>query len=183
MVSEHLYNQPFPVFNHPHRKSFLFHLKVVSWFFNLCQITSCPVTEHHWKEFGSIFSLSPFPVRSLYTLVRSPEPSFLYSLSSFSLSSYDRCSHPLLILAHQKYKCDLTSNGAKLDQSFLLLKYSHVFLQASRVWPYTVISHSTSGNKPRFFSVEHFTSETSHILLSFIIFFQIVTWLISVRKF
>lgn len=149
------------------------------FFFQLGQLTSCPVTVHPWKELGSIFRPPPFPVRFLYTLVRSPE---LSCLSSFSLSSYDRCSHPLLTLVHHKYVW-FDFYWSKVRPKLLPFKIQTCLPPSKQsAWPCTVTTHTTPGKNKLLLS-ECFTSQTSHILLLFIILFQIATWVVTRRKF
>lgn len=144
MASEYLYNlsgQLVPVFSHPHRKCFFFHLNVVSWFFQLCQISSCPVTVHHWKELGSIFSPPPFPVRSLKIFGKVPWAFFsqLCTVSAPSASPY-MTGVPSLDHPCSSQICNLISAQAKLDQRFIFLKCSRVFLQPSKEYDLTLLS-------------------------------------------
>ena len=46
--------QPVPVLRHPHREEVLPHVQVELPMLQFVPIAPCPVTGHHWKEFGPI---------------------------------------------------------------------------------------------------------------------------------
>lgn len=92
-----LSGQCVPVFDYPH--SFLLCLNGIS----CVLMCACCVSSFHWISLRTVcfcFFYRP-PHRFLYTLITSLSSLLVLMLnspSSFSLSLYDRCCHPLIII-------------------------------------------------------------------------------------
>lgn len=126
-----LLGQPALVFNNPHsNKHFPLCSHEISCI-SVCAFASCPLTEHHWEEHGSVFF--PSPIR--YILIRSPWAfSFrLHSPSSLKLSLCDRKLPPLIIFVTLHWTLSDTSR-------YFLYWGAQTWTQCSsaltQVWPH-----------------------------------------------